>query len=256
MNKNVLSKLFRWQPSRETLVPTITGLIVLALSVAMIPAREAPWVSIMIRDIGMILLVGVLFPLFYIQHSDSSFVEFGLTLRRWYIVFSINLMLGAVLLFLFMSENPPVGFHFDTMALTRVAYILMAGVFEVVFFYSFQRTLFERAFGIVPGIIIAALFYSFHHIGFQPEFGKLFFVGLMYATVFRLGNSAFLIYPFFWGVGATYDVLIQSQKVSPILYPGIRSLYLAVLIMAVIIWTYGKAKTSKTDKAIKTYCPA
>jgi hypothetical protein len=82
----------------------------------------------------------------------------------------------------------------------QVFYSLCSQGGEVVFFYSFQRTLFERAFGIIPGIILAALFYSFHHLGFQPEFGKLFFVGLMYATTFRLGNSAFMIYPFFWGV--------------------------------------------------------
>lgn len=248
MIRNISSKLFRWRPSPETLIPTIGGLIVVALSAAMIPAREAPWAGIMLRDIGMILLVGLLFPLYYIQRSGNDFAEFGLTLKRWYIVFPINFVLGALLLFLFLSEEPLVGFSFDTLALVRVTCILLAGVFEVVFFYSFQRTLFERAFGIVPGIVLAALFYSFHHLGFQPEFGKLFFVGLIYATVFRLGNSAFLIYPFFWGAGASHDVLIQSQEVSPILHPGIRSLYLAVLILAVVIWTWKNAKA----KALRT----
>ena len=119
----------------------------------------------------------------------------------------------------------------------------MAGAFEVLFFYCFQRTLFEQAFGMIPGIILAALFYSFHHIGFQPEFGKLLWVGLMYAVVSRLGNSAFVIYPFFWGVGGCYDVLVQSQKVSPIFYSGIRSIYLTISIVAMIIWAWKSAKT-------------
>ena len=190
----------------------------------------------------MILIVGIIFPLYYILRSGHNFAGFGLSLKRWYIFLPINFVLGVLLFFLFLSESSPAGFSFDALTLAKMAFILLAGVFEVVFFYSFQRTLFERAFGIVPGIVLTALFYSFHHLGFQPEFGKLFFVGLMYATVFRLGNSALLIYPFFWGVGGSYDVLIQSQEVSPILYPGIRSLYLAVLILVVVIWTWKNAK--------------
>jgi hypothetical protein len=203
----------------------------------MIPARDVPWVSILIRDIGMIFLMGIVLPLLYMKRSGHRFNEFGLTLKRWYIVFPINVVLGVLLLLLFISENPDVPFHFDGQTLLNISFIMLAGVFEVIFFYSFQRTLFERAFGIIPGIILAALFYTFHHLGFQPEFGKLFFVGLMYATTFRIGNSAFMIYPFFWGVGGCYDVLVQSQKVLPILHPGIRSLYLGILIIAVVIWT-------------------
>jgi hypothetical protein len=237
MGVKILPKLFRWQPSREIFIPIIAGFVVLGLSALMIPFREVPWISILIRDIGMIVLMGIFFPLLYIQRSGYSWSEFGLTLKGWYLVLPINFVLGVLLLFLFISENPDAPIHFDGKSLASISYIMLAGVFEVVFFYSFQRALFERAFGIIPGIILAALFYSFHHLGFQPEFWKLFFVGLMYAITFRIGNSAFMIFPFFWGVGGCYDVLIQSQKVLPILYPGIRSLYLGILIIALLIWT-------------------
>jgi hypothetical protein len=236
---NFLSKLFRWQPSREIFIPIIAGFVVLGLSVLMIPTREVPWVSILIRDIGMIFLAGLFFPLVYMKRFGSTFKDFGLTLKRWYIVIPINFVLGVLLFLLFISENPNTKLFIDGKTLTNISFIMLSGVFEVVFFYSFQRTLFEQAFGIIPGIILAALFYSFHHLGFQPEFGKLFFVGLMYATTFRIGNSVFIIYPFFWGVGGCYDVLIQSQKVSPILYPGIRSLYLGILIIALLILILG-----------------
>ncbi len=204
-----------------------------------------PWIAIILRDIGMIFLVGILFPLLFIHRSGNTFAEFGLTFKRWYVYSPINLALGGLLLLLFISETPPVDFRFDVSTWSKVTYILLAGIFEVVFFYGFQRTLFERAFGIVPGIILAALFYSFHHAGFQPEFGKLFFVGVMYASVFRIGNSVFLIYPFFWGVGGCYDVLVQSQAVSTIMYPGIRSLYLGILILAVVIWIWKDRRRRK-----------
>ncbi len=44
----------------------------------------------------------------------------------------------------------------DVETTLRTLYILLAGVFEVVQFYAWRRTLFERTFGIVPAIILAA----------------------------------------------------------------------------------------------------
>jgi membrane protease YdiL (CAAX protease family) len=234
-----LSKLFKWQPSGETLVAAIAGFVVIGLSAAMLPTRHCPWLSILIRDIGQIFLVGILFPLVYILRTGNRFAEFGFTLKKWYILLPINLVLGALLLFMFLSENPsPADFSLTAPVVWKAAFVMVAVFFELIFFYGFLRTLFEKAFGIVPGIIFMALFYSFHHIGFQPEYGKLIFVGLLYALVYRLGNSALLLYPFFMGVGGTYDVLIQSEAVSPIQYPEIRTVYLLVLILASVLWTW------------------
>ena len=80
----------------------------------------------------------------------------------------------------------------------------------MVFIYGFLRYELERAFGILPAILITAVFYSLHHAGFQPEFTKLFFVGVMYVTVFCFTHNIFSIFPFFWGVGAVWDVLVNS----------------------------------------------
>jgi len=223
--------LFRWHPARETLIAALAGFLVLGLSWTMIPTREIPWLSIFIRDELMIYLVGIAFPIWYIARTGRDFAAFGLTLRRWPIYLVINLVLGVLLFLIFRSESPvPSGFQLDSTKLWQILFIMLAGVFEVVFFYSFLRTLFERAFGIVPAILIAVTFYTFHHIGFQPEYAKLFPVGLIYAIPFRLGNSALLIYPFFWGVGGCYDVLVQSKVVSEILYPQARSLVLLLLL--------------------------
>ncbi len=241
-------QLFQWQPAKETLVAFLAGLVIIFLSVLMLPFNVNSWMRITIHDIGMICLAGILFPLFYIQRSGRGFADFGLTLRRWYVFVPINLILGVFLLYIFIYYwVPPAGFRFDTKTLMTMTVILCTGVFEVIFFYGFLRTLFERAFGVIPAILLAAVFYSFHHIGFQPEFLQLFFVGVMYAAVYRTGNSVLLIYPFFWGVGALYNVLIQSREVSSIMYPGIRSLYLSVLIVFMLarVWTESRRKKQK-----------
>lgn len=241
--KTVIPKLFRWQPSRETFVALIAGVVVLGLSAAMLPFENWPWVKIAIRDVGQILLVGIFCPLAYIQRSGKDWAEFGFSFKKWTILLPINLVLGVLLFLMFLSESPPpADFRLNALTIWSVAYVMLALCFELVFFYAFLRTLFERAFGIVLAIILTALFYAFHHIGFQPEYGKLVFVGLLYATTYRIGNSALLIFPFFLGVGGIYDVLIQSQVVSPILYPEARTLYLAAAILATLVWFRRKTR--------------
>jgi len=242
--KPVIPKLFRWKPSRETLVALVAGVVVVGLSAAMLPFyRHWHWVSIAIRDIGQTFLVGIMFPLTYIERSGKDWAEFGFSFKKWPTFLAINLVLGVFLFFMFLSESlPPTGFRPTAPTIWSAAYVMLALCFELVFFYAFLRNLFERAFGIVPAIILTALFYAFHHIGFQPEYGKLILVGLLYATVYRTGNSALLIFPFFLGVGGLYDVLIQSQVVSPILYPEVRTLYLAVAFFATVVWFYKKTK--------------
>lgn len=238
-------QLFKWQPEKEALVAFTAGVAVIFLSVLMLPFGVESWIRIAIHDIGMICLAGILFPLYYIQRSGRSFVDFGLTLRRWYVFLPINFILGVFLLYIFIYWVPPSGFRFDTETLMTMIVILCTGVFEVVFFYGFLRTLFERAFGVIPAVLLTALFYSFHHIGFQPEFLLLFFVGVMYAVVYRSGSSVLLIYPFFWGVGALYNVLVQSRAVSSIMYPGIRALYLAILIPLILTWVWTESRRKK-----------
>jgi membrane protease YdiL (CAAX protease family) len=225
--------LFRWRPGRDTLVAFAAGMIAVALSLAMLPLDPSGWANIAARDLGQVYLVGFLFPLLYIRRMGGHFADFGFSLRRWPLFIAINLVLAVGLFFLMRRGTPPpADFRWTADVVWKAAYVLVAVTFECLFFYGFLRTLFERAFGAVAGIVLAAAFYAFHHAGFQPEFAKLFFVGVLYATVFRLGNSALLIWPFFIGVGGIYDVLVSSKVVAPIEHAEIRTIALAVLMLA------------------------
>ncbi|MBE3092344.1 MAG: hypothetical protein IMZ51_01600 [Chloroflexi bacterium] len=61
-----------------------------------------------------------------------------------------------------------------------------------------------------------------------------------------IGNSALLIFPFFWGVGACYDVLIQSTEVSEIIYPEIRSIIILIGIIIIVAYLL-KTKSVRTS---------
>ena len=242
----MLHTLFHWRPGREPLVAAAAGLMVVGLSVAMIPLERWPVASILVRDLGQVFLVGTVLPLAYILRSGDRFADFGLRLAKWPLFLAINIVLAGLLLYQFQRTPPPDGFRWDATAIWKAAYVFVSVTFECLFFYSFLRTLFERAFGAVAGIALAALFYSFHHAGFQPEFAKLFLVGVMYATVFRFGNSALLIYPFFLGVGGIYDVLIRSKVVAAIDYPELRTCVLAIAMAAAILWAWRRARSPQT----------
>ncbi len=211
--------------------------------------RSVPWLSISIRDVGQIGL-GVLFPLIYIYYNGRNYADYGFSLKRWYLFLPINFVLGVLLLMQFLADvPPPADFRLDSTVLWTSAFVMLAVIFELVFFYGFLRTLFEKAFGIIPGILLSAAFYSLHHAGFQPEFGKLFVVGVVFAAIYRIGNSVLLLYPFFAGVGATYDVLIQSTEVIPVVYPKIRTLFITVMILGILfgVWIINRKSLPADD---------
>lgn len=195
---------------KENVFGLICGLIMILLSAAMTLFHNEIS-NILLRDVFMILLLGFHLPLYYILVvKKKSLSVLGFRKKKLIVSLVVNAAAGISLLGMFVSKNTEdIVFNIDS--LYAVTYILAAGIFEMIFIYGFLRYEFERAFGILPAIFMTAAFYSLHHAGFQPEFMKLFFVGIMYVTVFYFTYNIFAIFPLFWGVGAVWDVLVNSE---------------------------------------------
>lgn len=128
--KPVMSKFFRCQPDKITLVPTIGGVVVIALSVAMTFARQAPWLNILLIDFAMVTVVGILFPLLYIVRTGNDWPAFGLTFERWYVFLPINLVLGILMFSIFMSRSAlPASLCLSILIQWQMAYIMLTGIF-------------------------------------------------------------------------------------------------------------------------------
>lgn len=209
------NKWLHFEIDRENIFGLFCGLIMILLSTAM--ALFHSEISNMIfRDILMILILGFFTPVYYILITKKKNLSvLGIHKNKLAVSLIINVAAGISLLAMFMSRNTE-DISFDINSFYAVTYILAAGIFEMIFIYGFLRYEFERAFGILPAILLTAIFYSLHHAGFQPEFTKLFFVGIMYVTVFYFTHNIFSIFPFFWGVGAVWDVLVNSEAGSQI----------------------------------------
>ncbi len=226
------NKFIHFNIDKENLIGMTNGLGIILLSCFMTVFKNEI-AHIILRDILMILVLGFFFPLYYTTIVNKKPISV-LGIKKDKIIFSliINFIAALMLLAMFIFKNEqPVSFSKNSFF--AVTYIIIAGIFEMVAIYGFLRYEMERAFGILPAIIITAAFYSLHHAGFQPEFIKLFFVGMMYVMVFYITKNIFCIFPFFWGVGAIWDVLINSEAGKQI--ENLQSFYIAILMLIIMI---------------------
>lgn len=83
--KLILKKLFKWNPQRISIIGFTIGIIIVLLSIAMIYVRGNIFVSMIIRDIVMILLFGIAIPLFIIRKIINFRSPFGLIKALFYV---------------------------------------------------------------------------------------------------------------------------------------------------------------------------
>ena len=243
-----MKKLFRFCPTKDTGIAAVAGTAGIALSLLMLFFDGASFtdtlLSFLLRDILMIFGLGVVFVSLYVEKKGDSVLEdLGFTKRKWKISVIIDLVLAAGLLAMFLSEQVPENI-LSLGKLYAAVYVLTAGIFEMTFIYGYMRMSFEKAFGVIPAILLTSAFYSLHHAGFQPEFLHLFFVGLMYCSVFYLTKNILVIFPFFWGVGALWDVLVSSEAGAAI--QNFESFVFALIILcASAIWILYRKRRKK-----------
>ena len=244
-----MNKLFRFNFTKETAVALAAGTVMVALSLLMLPFSGSSFLdkamSFVLRDLLMIFGLGVVFGSLYAgKDGKSALNEIGFSGRKNVLSLILDFIFGAALLAMFLKEEIPSGLA-DIKNFYAAVYILTAGIFEMTFIYGYLRSSFEKAFGIIPAIILTSVFYSFHHAGFQPEFMHLLFVGLMYCSVYYITQNLLIIFPFFWGVGALWDVIVSSDAGSEIKNAESFIIALVILLLSAIwIFIFKRRKRS------------
>ena len=235
-----MKNLFRFNFTKETAVAFAAGAVMITLSLLMLPFMGASLfdkiASFVLRDLLMIFGLGVVFVSLYVERNKDGVKAIGFTGRKNVLSLLLDLLFAAGLLAMFLKEGRPQGI-LEVRNFYAAAYILVAGIFEMAFIYGYLRASFEKDFGIIPAIFLTAAFYSFHHAGFQPEFLHLFFVGLMYSAVYYITQNLLIVFPFFWAVGALWDVIVSSEAGEEI--KNFESFAIALAILALsAIWIF------------------
>ena len=206
---------FTFQPDKHTLIAFLLSGGVIVASAGQLLFQNTAYGFIGRFTFSMLMAVGfgifgALYHTLVIQKMTLKDLGIRFDLSGRMLLISIGLGIAQALLFTFEANQP---LHFTTDHLEAIAYILLAGIFELVFFYGYLQHEFEKAFGVVPSLLLAAGIYSLHHIGFQPGvYLDLFIVGLVFLGIFRsAGRYILVLYPFAWGVGACWDVLLDDQ---------------------------------------------
>ena len=228
-----MNKFFRFNFTKDTAVAFGTGAVMIFLSLIMLffggESLLDKAMSFILRDLLMIFGLGIVFVSLYVWKKAGCIKAIGFTGRKNILSLLLDFIFAAALLTMFLKEEKPSDI-LEIKNLYAATYILVAGIFEMTFIYSYLRASFEKAFGIIPAILLTAAFYSFHHAGFQPEFLHLFFVGLMYCSVYYITQNLLIIFPFFWGVGALWDVIVSSEAGNEI--KNLESFIIALVILA------------------------
>ncbi len=231
-----MNKFFRFNFTKDTAVAFGAGAVMIFLSLIMLffggKSLLDKAMSFILRDLLMIFGLGIVFVSLYVWKKAGSVKAIGFTGRKNILSLLIDFLLAAGLLAMFLKDERPAGI-LEIKNLYAASYILVAGIFEMTFIYGYLRASFEKAFGIIPAILLTAAFYSFHHAGFQPEFLHLFFVGLMYCSVYYITQNLLIIFPFFWGVGALWDVIVSSEAGEEI--KNLESFIIALIILVLSV---------------------
>ena len=243
-NLPTLKQIFtiRWNPNRDLIVVAISWLLVVgALSTATFVLGQAVWGGIayflMYAVVGA-ALCGIGLPLLWMAGvRKRPLSDLGITTRQWKLSLAIQILLTLVINLprLLQLEFPPFG---QLLSLATMA--LAIGLFEAIFWRGWVQLRLEEAFGILPSILLASLLYAVYHIGYgmpASEITFLFFIGLMFAVVFRITSSILILWPFFQPMGQLITLINDKLALPPVAALGFVE---AFAVMIVLIWLANK----------------
>jgi membrane protease YdiL (CAAX protease family) len=157
----------------------------------------------------------------------------GLTTRRWRLALPVQLVL-AILLYLAAFRDvviPPA-----SELIPLIALALAIGFFEAVFWRGWVLLRLEESFGLVPAILVGSLLYATYHIGYGMDLDEmvfLFFVGVLFAVVFRLVGTVLVLWPLFQPVGQLATLLRDGLDLPSLAALGFGEV---LLVMLALVW--------------------
>jgi membrane protease YdiL (CAAX protease family) len=241
----------RWKPNRDLAVVGVSWLLVVgALYTANVivgPDAGSGLPYFLLYAILAATLFGVGIPLYWtVVVRQRPLADLGLT-TRWLGLSMVLQFVFAVLQYMGTLANvqlPP----FEQLV-PLVALALAIGLFEALFWRGWVLLRLEEAFGIIPAVLLAAFLYAAYHIGYampMDEMVFLFFIGIMFAVVFRLTKNVFILWPVFQPMGQLVTLIGDELTLPLIATLGFAEVLIAMLVL---VWLAGRYYYRKVEKA-------
>ena len=240
----------RWKPNKDLLAVAVAWLLVVgALYTANVivgPEAGGGMPYFFLYAVLGATVFGVGIPLYWTTVVRKRPVsELGIT-TRW-LGLSLALQLGLAL-FLYFSTMAQTSLPALDELIPLVALALAIGFFEALFWRGWVLLRLEEAFGVIPAILAGSLLYALYHIGYampMDEIVFLFFIGLMFAVVFRLTKNIFILWPVFQPMGQLVTLIRDGLSLPLLAALG----FLEVLVvMLVIVWLADRYQKRREEK--------
>ena len=246
--KQVLS--IRWNPNRDLGILALSWLLVVAtLYTANVIVGSTVWGGMayfLLYAVVGATLFGVGLPLYWTTViRRRSIADLGITTKWLVASLAIQLIL-AILQYmstLAKTQLPAFQEFFPLIALS-----LTIGFFEAVFWRGWVLLRLEEAFGVLPAILLGSALYALYHIGYgmpMSEMIFLFFIGIVFAVIFRLTKNIFILWPIFQPMGQLIT-LIKDKLTLPFL-ASIGFVEVLVL-MIVLVWLAARYQRKHAQK--------
>jgi len=117
-----------------------------------------------------------------------------------------------------------------------IGLILCVGFFEVIFWRGWVFSRLEEMFGFLPALVVGSALYAVYHVGYGmswSEMGTLFWVGVIYACVFRLTRNIFILWPLLQPIGQLFTLSKDGLDLPFIATVGFGEV---LIVMLVAVW--------------------
>lgn len=231
-----------WKPSKDLAVLALSWLLVVGcLYTATFMVGAEAWGGMAYFALYAVIgatLFGVGLPLYWmvvVQHR--SIADLGITTRWLGLSILLQLIFAAFQYVgtLAKAQLPPFEEFLPLMALA-----LAIGFFEAVFWRGWMLLRLEESFGMIPAILLGSGLYAVYHIGYgmpASEMLFLFFIGILYAVVFRLTKNVFILWPILQPMGQLVTLVKDGLYLPPLAALGFIE---ALILMFVLVWLAAK----------------
>jgi len=246
--------LFQWKPNRDLIAVAISWLLVTAAlytaTVIVGPEIGGGMPYFLLYAVLTATILGVGIPVYWtVFVRNRSIADLGFTTRWLGLSLVLQVILAAIQAYSLRSELTLPGYQ---QLIPLVALSLAIGFFEAVFWRGWVLLRLEETFGLIPALLIGSLMYAAYHIGYAMPLSEivfLFFIGLMFAFVFRLTKNIFILWPLFQPMGQMVTLVNDQLSLPLVATLGFVDVLLA---MAAIVWLASRYHQKRQASQLET----